>query len=100
MLDITDLEDATKVIFDCINSGEGNYDYGMISKINTTLGTTNSEDSASNLFASFKGQSSTSVVTKSYPIDNVAACYFTLKYRKDGSGDQGNDSLQFKVRFE
>ena len=99
-LDITDLEDTTRVIFDCINSGEADYDYGMISKINTTLGTTNSEDSASNLFASFKGQSSTNVVTKSYPIDNVAACFFTLKFRKDGSGDQGNDSLQFKVRFE
>ena len=99
-LDITDLEDTTKVIFDCINSGESTYDFGMISKINTTLGTTNSEDSASNLFASFKGQSSTNVVTKSYPIDNVAACFFTLKFRKDSSGDQGNDSLQFKVRFE
>ena len=99
-LNITDLEDTTKVIFDCINSSEENYDYGMISKINTTLGTTNSEDSASNLFANFKGQSSTSVVTKSYPIDNVAACYFTLKYRKDSGGDLGNDSLQFKVRFE
>ena len=99
-LDITDLEDTTRVIFDCINSGEANYDYGMISKINTTLGTTNSEDSASNLFVSFKGQSSTNVVTKSYPIDNVAACFFTLKFRKDSGGDQGNDSLQFKVRFE
>ena len=99
-LDITDLEDTSKVIFDCINSGEANYDYGMISKINTTLGTTNSEDSDSNLFVSFKGQSSTNVVTKSYPIDNVAACFFTLKFRKDGSGDQDNDSLQFKVRFE
>ena len=99
-LDITDLEDTTKVIFDCINSGEANYDYGMISKINTTLGTTNSEDSASNLFVNFKGQSSTSVVTKSYPINNVAACFFTLKFRKDSSGDQDNDSLQFKVRFE
>ena len=99
-LDITDLEDTTKVIFDCINSGEANYDYGLISKINTTLGTRNSEDSASNLFVSFKGKSSTSVVTKSYPIDNVAACFFTLKFRKDSSGDQDNDSLQFKVRFE
>ena len=99
-LNITDLEDTTNVIFDCINSGEANYDYGVISKINTTLGTTNSEDSASNLFVSFNGQSSTNVVTKSYPIDNVAACFFTLKFRKDGSGDQGNDSLQFKVRFE
>ena len=99
-LDITDLEDTSKVIFDCINSGETTFDYGMISKINTTLGTTNSEDSASNLFANFKRQSSTNVVTKSYPINNVATCYFTLKYRKDSSGDQGNDSLQFKVRFE
>ena len=99
-LNITDLEDTTKIIFDCINSGEANYDYGMISKINTTLGTTNNEDSASNLFVSFKVQSSTNVVSKSYPVSAVAACYFTLKYRKDSSGDQGNDSLQFKVRFE
>ena len=99
-LNITDLEDTTKIIFDCINSGEANYDYGMISKINTTLGTTNNEDSASNLFVSFKGQSSTNVVSKSYPVSAVAACYFTLKYRKDNRGDQGNDSLQFKVRFE
>ena len=72
----------------------------MISKINTTLSTSNSEDSASNLFVNFKGQSSTNVVTRTYPISAVAACFFTLKFRKDGSGDQGNDSLQFKVRFE
>ena len=99
-LDITDLEDTTKVMFDCINSSEANYDYGMISKINTALGTTNSEDSASNLFVNFKGQSFTNVVTKSYPINNVAACFFTLKYIKDSGGDQGDDSLKFKVRFE
>ena len=99
-LDITDLEDTSKIIFDCINSGEENYDFGMISKINTTLSTTNSEDSASNLFVNFKGQSITNVVTKTYPISAVAACFFTLKFRKDGSGNQDNDSLQFKVRFE
>ena len=99
-LDITDLEDTSKIIFDCINSGEANYDFGMISKINTTLSTNNDEDSASNLFVNFKGQSSTNVVTKTYPISAVAACFFTLKFRKDGSGDKGNDSLQFKVRFE
>ena len=99
-LDITDLEDTSKIIFDCINSGEANYDFGMISKINTTLSTSNNEDSASNLFVNFKGQSSTSVVTKTYPISAVAACFFTLKFRKDGAGDSGNDSLQFKVRFE
>ena len=99
-LDITDLEDTEKIIFDCINSGEPSCDFGMISKINTTLSTTSSEDSASNLFVNFKGQSSTNVVTKTYPISAVAACFFTLKFIKDGSSDQGNDSLQFKVRFE
>lgn len=99
-LDITDLEDTANIIFDCINSGEANYDFGMISKINTTLSTTNDEDSASKLFVNFKGQSNTNVVTKTYPISAVAACFFTLKFRKDGSGDQDNDSLQFKVRFE
>lgn len=99
-LDIIDLEDTSKIIFDCINSGESKYDFGMISKINTTLSTTNSEDSASNLFVNFKGQSSTNVVTKTYPISAVAACFFTLKFRKDSSSDSGNDSLQFKVRFE
>ena len=99
-LDITNLEDTSNIIFDCINSGEGSYDFGMISKINTTLSTTNSEDSASNLFANFKGLSSTNVVTRTYPISAVAACFFTLKFRKDSSSDSGNDSLQFKVRFE
>ena len=99
-LDITDLEDTEKIIFDCINSGEENFDFGMISKINTTLSTANSQDSASNLFVSFKEQSSTNVVTKTYPISAVAACFFTLKFIKDDSRDLDNDSLQFKVRFE
>ena len=99
-LDITDLEDTTKIIFDCINSCEANYDFGMISKINTTLSTSNNQDDASNLFVNFKGQSSTIVVTRTYPISAVAACFFTLKFIKDSSGDQDNDSLQFKVRFE
>ena len=99
-LDITDLEDTEKIIFDCINSGEENFDFGMISKINTTLSTTNSEDNASNLFVNFKVQSSTSVVTKTYPISAVAACFFTIKFIKDDSRDLDNDSLQFKVRFE
>lgn len=99
-LNINNLEDTSKIIFDCINSGEPDYDFGMISKINTTLSTTFDEDSASNLFVNFKGQSSTNVVTKTYPISAVAACFFTLKFRKDSSGDLDNDSLQFKVRFE
>ena len=99
-LDITDLEDTVNIIFDCINSGEANCDFGMISKINTTLSTTNDKDSYSNLFVDFQGKSSTNVVTKTYPISAVAACFFTLKFIKDSGSDRGNDSLQFKVRFE
>ena len=88
-----------KIYFDCINSGESNYDFGILSKVNTALSLSSSEDSADNYFKSFKGQSSTNVQTVEYT-DAVDGCFIQVKYRKDGSGDQDNDTLQFKVRFE
>ena len=88
-----------KVYFDCINSGESNYDFGILSKVNTALSLGSNEDNSSNYFKSFKGQSSTNVQTVEYT-DAVDGCFIQVKYRKDSSGDQGNDTLQFKVRFE
>ena len=88
-----------KVYFDCINSGESNYDFGILSKANTALSLTSNEDNSSNYFKSFKGQSSTNVQTVEYT-DAVDGCFIQVKYIKDGSGDQDNDTLQFKVRFE
>ena len=88
-----------KVYFDCINSGESYCDFGILSKVNTALSLKNNEDSSSNYFKSFNGQSSTDVQTVEYT-DAVSDCFIQIKFIKDGSSDQGNDTLQFKVRFE
>lgn len=88
-----------KVYFECINSGESNYDFGILSKVNTSLSLSSSEDSNSSYFKSFKGQSSTNVQTVEYT-DAVNNCFIQVKFKKDSSGDQDNDTLQFKVRFE
>ena len=98
-VNITDLEDSTAVVFDCINSCEFYSDFGLISNIDTTLSTSYNVDSTG-VWVSFIGKSSTSVQTKTYSVDNVASGYFTLKFIKDSSSAYGNDSLQFKVRFE
>ena len=87
-----------KLYFDCINSGESNYDFGILSKVNTSLSLSNNEDNGS-YFKSFKGQSSTDIKTVEYT-DAIDNCFIQVKFIKDSSGDQGNDTLQFKVRFE
>ena len=87
-----------KVYFECINSGESNYDFGILSKVNTALSLSNNEDNGS-YFKSFKGQSSANIQTVEYT-DAIGDCFIQVKYIKDSSGDQDNDTLQFKVRFE
>lgn len=84
---------------DCINSGENNYDFGILSNVDTTLTLNYSVDS-SNVFKSFKGLSSTSVQTVDYGVLSRGEHYIYIKYRKDSGTHNGNDSLQFKVRFE
>ena len=83
---------------DCVNYAEGNYDYGILSKIDTTLGTTNAADS--NYFKSFKGASSTAVQTVDYGAVEAGEHFIYVKFLKDSSGNSGNDRLYFKVRFE
>lgn len=88
-----------KLYFDCINSGESNFDFGILSKVNTALSLDYNEDGSNSCFKSFKGQSSTNIQTVEYT-DAIDNCFIQVKFRKDGSGDQDNDTLQFKVRFE
>lgn len=91
-----------KVYIDCINSGESNTDFGILSEVNKELLLNNTIDTA-NVKKSFKGLSSTEIQTVEY--DNAITtgasetCSIYVKFRKDGSGSAGNDSLQFKVRF-
>ena len=91
----------TQVRLDCINSGESNYDYGIISQLDKTLSTTNSDDGSTgttNVLKNFKGSSSTKVqaVTLTVP---AGEHFIYVKYRKDNSSDNGNDTLQFKVNL-
>ena len=82
---------------ECINSGESNYDFGILSNIDTTLSLSSSEDSSTNTYKSFKGKSSTKPVVITYPETTVGEHFIYIKYKKDSGGDNGNDSLQFKV---
>lgn len=86
-----------KLYFDCISYGESNYDFGILGAVNQEL--VKSEVVDSNVKKSFKGLSKATVQTVEYT-DAIGDCFIDVKYRKDSSGDQGNDSLQFKVRFE
>lgn len=86
-----------KLYFDCISYGESNYDFGILGAVNQEL--VKNEIVDSRVKKSFKGLSNPTVQTVEYT-DAIGDCFIDVKYRKDGSGDQGNDSLQFKVRFE
>ncbi len=86
------------VTLDCISYGESNYDFGIISVKNGTLSTSYSEDTT-NVLKSFKGLSSPSVQKVSLGTIKDETAKFYIKYRKDSSGNNGNDSLQFKVVY-
>jgi hypothetical protein len=86
---------AGTATFSCINYAESNYDFGILGTLDATLGTTYTEDS-SNVQKSFKGSSSSSIQTVTYTVP-AGEHYVYVKYRKDGSVDSNNDSLQFTV---
>jgi hypothetical protein len=49
------LEKETTVYFDCINYAENNYDYGLLSNLDTELDLTNIVDNSSKIYKNFKG---------------------------------------------
>lgn len=85
---------------DCVGSGEGKYDYSILSNINSDLSTTSSEDT--NYKDIIQGSASTQYdVTKTVTYKNISSDgYITIKYRKDTSSAKGDDCLRFKVRLE
>lgn len=86
------------MVLNCINSGQSNYDYGILSNVDTALTLSSSVDST-NVFKSFKGSSSTSVQAVDYGIVSEGNHFVYVKFRKNGSTHSGNDSLQFAVEF-
>lgn len=85
---------------DCINYAESNYDYGLLSNLDTTLSTSTTADSSSKIFYNFKGKQSASVVTVDYGEIAAGEHFIYIKFLKDSSQHSNNDSLQFKLRFE
>ena len=75
-------------------SSEYNYDYGVISNLNSSL-STSINDSITYL-RSWKGISSTSWQT--YSLEQANGWYH-IKYRKDGSSYNGDDCFRFYVTF-
>lgn len=89
------LPKAMDIILECINYAESSYDYGLISNVDTSL--SNTIDDTINVFKSFKGKSSASPVNVTIPNVPEGQHFIEIKYRKDSSGDNGNDNFQFKV---
>lgn len=90
---------SSHMYIDCINYAESNYDYGILSNLNTTL-TSNSTADTTNVFKSFKGSQSASIQTVDYGVIPEGEHFIYVKFIKDSSTSSNNDSLQFKVRFE
>lgn len=83
---------------DCINYAEANFDYGLLSNLNTELALSNSADS-SGVFKNFKGSSKADVQSVDYGSIATGENFIYVKFIKDGSGNSNNDSLQFKLNF-
>ncbi|MBQ8200152.1 MAG: WG repeat-containing protein [Clostridia bacterium] len=88
------------IYLDCINYAESGDDYGMVSKLDTSLALSSSADNSSKLFKTFRNISSSSVQTIIIPVPDDTEHTIYIKFIKDYYSDLYNDSLQFKVRFE
>lgn len=91
------LSTKARVIFNCINYAEDNYDYGLLGNVDTALTLNASADS--NVAKSFKGSSQSAVQTFAYSIEE-GEHFIDVKYRKDGSVNKNNDTLQFTVEIQ
>lgn len=90
---IFELEFAKTFKMSYIQSSEANYDFALISNIDTALTLSNSIDSS--VLKSFKGVTQTTPAT--YDLSIPAGSHFVdIKYRKDSSGDTGLDVFKFK----
>ena len=89
------------ITFNCINYAEANYDYGIIGKPNVELTLNNTDDGttgSAKVLKSFKGLSTATVQQFTFsPAEDEFFIY--VKYRKDSSGDNSNDSFQFNIEI-
>ena len=90
------LENDAEFIIKGRSYGESNYDFGIVSTLDNELVKSNTEDST-NVLYSFKGKSSANWVNISFGTVSAGSHFFTIKYKKDASGDTDDDN--FKVEL-
>jgi len=76
------------------SSSESKYDYCLFGNIDSALSTSSSKDSS--VYHDGQNESSANEKTLTYTIPS-GSHFIDIKYRKDSSYDEGNDSLQFKI---
>lgn len=84
------------ITFDVINYAESNYDYAVFGVLDTALALSNSVDST--VKETFKGRQSDSVVNVTYSGVSTGSHYIDIKFIKDNSQSNNNDSVQFKIQ--
>lgn len=84
---------------DCINYADQLKDFALISELDKSLSKSNSADTA-NVHTSFKYKNSNVVQTIRITVPDKDLHTICIKYKKDGRGNAGNDSFQFRVRFK
>ena len=93
---------SATIKFYVINYAEETYDFGILGKLDTTLGITDSTDSSSLYY--WIGNTSEKNINSEQLVqyDNVAAGehYIDVKYKKDAYTDSHNDTLQFRIEIE
>lgn len=92
------LSTKAKVTFNCINYAENNFDYGLLSKVDTALTLSASADSS--VAKSFKGSSQSTVQTFIYSVITEGEHFIDVKYKKDSTDSSNNDTLQFTVEIQ
>ncbi len=78
-----------------ISYGESSFDYAIFSNLDSTLSESNTADTS--FYLSTKGASSSAVKTITYSGISAGWHRIYIKYRKDGSINSYNDSLQFWI---
>ena len=86
---------ATDLYIKTIVCGESNYDFGIVSKVNTEIPATyNSSNTA--YLELLKSSSSGTTTEKIVPYNSLTGTGFIdIAYRKDGSNSYGTDDLKF-----
>ncbi len=87
---------GTSITVECFGTSEYNYDYAILSNLDSSLSSSSTADSS--YAKSFKGVNLTSPQTYTYNITTTARHYIYIKYLKDFSQSQGDDSIKFRIR--